>query len=83
MPFASRASGNLYFFDPENWEILVKVLDGCALNGHWWVFASAATDVGWDLVIEDTESGESWSASNPLGQRSPAITDTRAFSTCP
>ncbi len=80
---ASNASGNLWFFDPENWEILVKVLDGCNVNGHFWVFASAATDVGWDLTVEDTETGVIWSASNPLGQRSPAIIDTTAFATCP
>ena len=83
VPAASNVSGNLYFFDPENWEILVKVLDGCAINGHFWVFSAAATDLGWDLTVEDTESGETWSMSNPLGQRSPAITDTEAFATCP
>ncbi len=83
VPGASNASGNFHFFDPENWEILVKVLDGCAFNGHYWVFASGATDLGWELAIEDTESGEIWTASNPLGQRSPAITDTQAFATCP
>ena len=83
MPFASNLSGNFFFFSPANWEMLVKVLDGCAFNGHYWVFASGATDVGWELTIEDTESGETWTGSNPLGQRSPAITDTAAFATCP
>ena len=83
VPGFSNASGNFYFFDGENWEILVKVLDGCAINQHFWIFASAATDVGWELTVEDTESGGIWSASNPLGQRSPAITDTMAFATCP
>ncbi|MXX76776.1 MAG: hypothetical protein F4210_07920 [Holophagales bacterium] len=27
-------SGMFWFFDPKNWEALIKVLDGCALNGH-------------------------------------------------
>ena len=80
---ASNAAGNFYFFKEENWEILVKVLDACDFNGHYWVFASAATDVAWELTVEDTETREIWTASNPLGQRSPAITDTQAFSTCP
>ncbi len=79
----SDASGNFYFFDPDNWEMLVKVLDGCGVNGHYWVFASAATDLSWDLTIEDTQTGEIWTGSNPLGQRSPAVTDTSAFATCP
>ena len=83
VPGYSNASGNFYFFDGENWEILVKVLDGCALNGHYWTFASAATDVGWNLTVEDTETGETWATSNTFGQRSPAITDTTAFATCP
>ncbi len=80
---ASDISGNLAFFDPENWEMLVKVLDGCAINGHFWVFVSAATDVSWDLTIEDTESGQVWTSSHPGGSPSPAITDTQAFATCP
>lgn len=83
VPGFSSASGNFTFFGPENWEFLVKVLDGCALNGHYWVFASPATDVGWELVVEDTVSGESWSMSRPGGSAAPPITDTRAFATCP
>ena len=79
----SSDSGLFYFFSPENWEMLVKVLDGCNINDRWWVFASAATDVGWELTVEDTASGEVWTGSNSLGQRSPAITDTAAFATCP
>ena len=31
-------SGLFTFFSRENWEILIKVLDGCALNGHVWVY---------------------------------------------
>ncbi|MEM7585653.1 MAG: penicillin acylase family protein [Acidobacteriota bacterium] len=80
---ASDNSGNFAFFDPDNWEMLVKVLDGCAINGHYWVFVSAATDVSWELTIEDTESGETYTSSFPGGDPSPAITDTTAFATCP
>ena len=83
VPGASDASGNFWFFDSENWEILVKVLDGCQFNGHYWVFAAGATDVGWELTVEDTETGEIWNGSNPLGQASQAVTDTEAFATCP
>ncbi|MDA8020212.1 MAG: penicillin acylase family protein [Thermoanaerobaculia bacterium] len=83
VPGSSETSGNFYFFDADNWESLVKVLDGCSLNDHFWIFAAAATDLGWELTIEDTESGQVWSASNPLGRRAEAITDTTAFATCP
>ncbi|MEM8933149.1 MAG: penicillin acylase family protein, partial [Acidobacteriota bacterium] len=83
VPFASDASGNFWFFDPENWEMLIKVLDGCSTNGHFWVFAAGTTDVGWELTVEDTQTGETFTMSNPLGQRSPAVVDTTAFATCP
>ncbi len=38
-------SGLLWFFETSNWEMLVKVLDGCAINDRLWVFAAAATTV--------------------------------------
>ena len=41
------------FFEPDNPEVLLKVIDGCALNGHWWVFGSAATDLGYGVTIQD------------------------------
>lgn len=48
-------SGLFYFFDPNNWEVLVKVLDGCGTaNKAHWVYAAVASDVGMKLVIRDT-----------------------------
>lgn len=41
------------FFEPDNPELLLKVVDGCAVNGHWWVFGSAATDLGYGVTIQD------------------------------
>ncbi|MCG8462414.1 MAG: penicillin acylase family protein, partial [Holophagales bacterium] len=83
VPGGSDVSGNFWFFEPENRELLVKVLDGCGFNGYFWVFAAGTTDVGWELTIEDTETGEIFTTSNPLGQASQAVTDTQAFATCP
>ncbi|MCG8459316.1 MAG: hypothetical protein MI919_23820 [Holophagales bacterium] len=79
----SDDSGQFWFFDVSNWEILVKVLDGCALNDNFWVFAAGATDVEYTLTVTDTLAGESQSYSRDLGERSRAITDTSAFATCP
>lgn len=51
-------SGSLfYFFEPDNPEMLLKVVDGCWLNGHWWVFGSAATDLTYEVAIEDLAQG--------------------------
>lgn len=76
---APENSGLLWFFAPANWELLVKVLDGCAVNGHYWVFAAATTDVGTKLTVVDTETGAARSYANPLGQPAAPIQDTQAF----
>ena len=47
-------SGLFYFFEPNNWEMLLKVLDGCEFNEHHWVFAATASDLGIELVVRDT-----------------------------
>jgi len=75
-------SGFFYFVDPQNLELLVKVLDGCVLNGHYWVFAAAATNVEYTLTVTDTATEAVRTYHNELGQRSPAINDTSAF-LCP
>ena len=50
----TRDSGLFWFFDETNWEMLLKVLDGCGVNQHHWVFAATASDVGIELVVRDT-----------------------------
>jgi len=80
---AADGSGLFWFFSPQNWELLVKVIDACALNHRFWVFAAATTNVGYSLSVTDTLTGRTARYENPLGRRSPAITDTSAFDTCP
>jgi hypothetical protein len=76
-------SGLFWFFDSENLELLVKVLDACSFNDHFWVFAAATTNVEYTLRVTDTKTGQVRNYFNPLGTRSPATTDTGAFGTCP
>lgn len=82
VPGASDASGLFWFFAPDNWELLVKVLDGCALNGHHWVFSAATTTVEYTLKVTDTRTGEVATWINPLGRSAPAVTDTKALGGC-
>lgn len=83
VPGASSAdSGLFWFFAPDNWELLVKVLDGCALNGHHWVFAAATTTVEYVLTVTDTQTDQAWTWRNPPGRASPAVTDTTALGGC-
>ena len=72
-------SGLFWFFADDNWEMLVKVLDGCSYNGHHWVYAASATTVGLELTVRDTENGESKTWVKEPGAPAPAITDTGAF----
>ena len=83
VPFGPDDSGLFSFFDPSNAEVLVKVLDGCSANDHFWVFAAAATDVEYTMTVTDTQTNISSTYTNELGAPAPAITDTSAFATCP
>ena len=83
VPFGSDDSGLLWFFGPDNWEMLVKVLDGCSANGHVWVFAAASTNVEYTLRVTDTMTGDVKTYVNPLGRIANATTDTTAFAACP
>jgi hypothetical protein len=80
---SSTNSGVMWFFSPSNWELLIKVLNGCGVNGHYWVFGAAATDVEYTIQVTDTQTGEVRTYTNPLGTTSPAITDAAAFAACP
>ncbi|MEO1087517.1 MAG: hypothetical protein AAFY88_25035, partial [Acidobacteriota bacterium] len=71
-----------WFFTPSNWEMLVKVLDGCGFNDRFWVFAAAVTNVEFTLTVTDTVTDETRTWFNPLGVSASAITDTDAFATC-
>lgn len=82
VPVSTEDSGLFYFFNEDNWEMLVKVLDGCGLNDRFWVFAAATTNVEYTLEVTDTWTGLVQRYENPLGVSSPAITDTNAFATC-
>ena len=59
--------------------MLIKVLDGCAINGHHWVYSAAATDLGLDITVTDTATGAAWTFGKPPGPPAPAITDSKAF----
>ena len=83
LPVVADDSGLFWFFQSDNWEMLIKVLDGCGINNHFWVFSAATTNVEYTLKITDTETGQIRQYTNALGEASPAVTDVEAFATCP
>ena len=71
--------GTFWFFTPDNPEMVVKVIDGCSLNGHSWVFLSPASTVRYDIVVRDVRTGQQKTYSNPAGNVPTLIADTSAF----
>lgn len=76
-------SGYFWFFDPDNTEVTVKVLDACSGFDRFWVFASGLTNVEVTLTVADTQSGAVRQYFNPLGSKFEPIQDVSAFATCP
>jgi hypothetical protein len=81
-PARTRDSGLFYFFSEDNWELQVKVLNGCALNQRYWVFTAGSTNVGYTLTIEDLAADETVTYRNPVGRVAVSETDTAALATC-
>jgi len=79
VPEGTNDSALFYFFDPDNWEILVKVLDGCEFNDRVWVFGSAVTTQEFTVRVEDTVTRESREYRNEPGTAARAVTDAEAF----
>ncbi|MEM9292235.1 MAG: LamG domain-containing protein [Acidobacteriota bacterium] len=76
-------SGLFYYTNPNNWEILVKMLNACGINNHYWVFAASTTNVFYRMEVFDVVAGVNKIYFNYPGPPAPAITDTGAFATCP
>ena len=66
----SSESGLIWFFSRDNIELLIKVLNGCSINGHRWVYVAPATDVAFNLYVEKTTDGTRWVFRNRQGAQS-------------
>ncbi len=76
--WASSQSGLLWFFDRENAEVLVKVLDGCSINGYRWVYVAPVTDLEFNFRIT-APNGKRWAYGNRQGRTAPTKSDIQAF----
>ncbi|HTQ80111.1 MAG TPA: hypothetical protein VMM92_08945 [Thermoanaerobaculia bacterium] len=74
----SADTADFWFFSPGNLELLLKVLDGRALNHAFWVFAGALSDVAYTITVTDTETGAVKTYTNPQGSLA-SFADTSAF----
>lgn len=71
-------SGTFWFFDPANEEVGVKVIDGTAQNGHFWVLHGGATDVYHEVTVTNTLTGASKTYVQAAGSYCGSA-DTQAF----
>jgi hypothetical protein len=76
-------SGYFWFFDPANVELVVKALDARAVNGKFWFFYGALTNVEYDIRVRHFSGDEKTYHNPPFQFLSRA--DTAAFTptSCP
>jgi hypothetical protein len=66
VPYSDQ-TGLFWFFQPANIELLVKILDGRPVNGHFWVLFGALSNVEYWLDVTDRTTGETHTYHNPPG----------------
>jgi hypothetical protein len=71
-------TGSFWFFDASNLELVTKVLDGRAVNGSFWVFSGALSNLDYTLHVTDSANGARRDYHNALGQLA-SRADTSAF----
>ena len=65
----SNVSAVFWTYGSTNWEIVAKVIDGCAVNNKWWVLAAGASSVPFTLRVEDAgfcPRFKTYSSTNPI-----------------
>jgi hypothetical protein len=72
-------TGYFWFFSATNIEVVVKVLNACPVDGHYWVFASGLTNLEVMLRVTDTRTGQVRTYTSPPGGAFAPISDTSAF----
>jgi hypothetical protein len=67
--FGAGDSGLFWFLSPQNWELLIKILNFCSAPSEvgWRVFAAGTTTFGVRVDVVDTRTGQTVVITNPLG----------------
>jgi len=71
-------TGYMWFFSANNIELVIKVVDGRAFNGFFWVFYGALSDVSYTITITDTVTGAVKTYTNQQGNLA-SVADVTAF----
>ncbi len=78
----SEKSGLFWFFDRDNFEMLVKAVDGCRISGSRWLYFSGTTDVGYTVRVTESATGLAREYRNVTGQLALPVADTATFRGC-
>jgi VWFA-related protein len=71
-------SGYFWFTEAASAELAVKLLDGRAVNAHFWFFSGTLTNVDYAIFVTDTQTGEGRVYSNTVGDFA-SFADLTAF----
>ena len=74
----SSDTGRFWFFNPDNIELVVKVLDGSCFNDRVWVFYGALSNVEYTIRVTDTATCARRIYFNPQDNFA-SVGDTDAF----
>lgn len=72
------STGSFWFFDANNLELSVEMIDGREANGHFWISAGGLSNLGYEMTVLDTHTGEERLYVNPTRSLC-GIDDRRAF----
>ena len=82
-PLGVTHGGLFWFFSQDNPEVLVKILNGCAYNDHYWVYVSAATNLGYTVTVNDIALATvTKTYTNPDLTEALPVQDTFALASC-
>ncbi|HET9769195.1 MAG TPA: Calx-beta domain-containing protein [Thermoanaerobaculia bacterium] len=80
---AEARAGFFAFAPADGPELMLRVIDSCADNGHYAVQLAALTDGELAVSVRDTQSGRTWAFYNPPGKAAGVVRDVDAFGGCP
>ncbi|HEX6899832.1 MAG TPA: hypothetical protein VF789_08965 [Thermoanaerobaculia bacterium] len=61
-------TGAFWFFGDANAELVIKALDGRTVNGHYWIYYGALSDVQYTITVTDTLTHTTKTYDNPRGR---------------
>jgi hypothetical protein len=76
--FRALPAGYLWFFNPAEVDLVVKIVDGTEVNGFFWLFYGALSNVQYTLRVTDTQTGHTKTYTNPQGTLA-SVADTSAL----